>query len=340
MKKKKLKKITKFFIVLDVFACVGLFLTYGPVRYFRDLLVTTAMTTMRHQYLAQTFYSDKTIEKVLASNYIKDSGEDTDTSHIVFSSEKSAVYDSVYEKQILDHKEDEIYKVIPIEESTYKGYLIAVYDAKRVSLALAKNYGITGQTLDEIVAENNAYVGINASGFIDINESGNGGLATGILIQNRKIIIDELSTRYEGGIVGFNEDGVLMLTHKSAEEAVADGMIDGMQFGPFLIVNGEPSYIKGNGGWGINPRTVIAQRRDGIVLFLVIDGRQPGYSIGASMSDVTKILLRYGAYNASNLDGGASTTLSIGGDISNRPCGVCSDGSLCARQIPNAWIVK
>ena len=336
----KLNKITIVFIILDILACIGLFLTYGPISYFRDLLVTTAMTTMNHRYLAQVFYSDLVIEKVLSNNYVVDSGEDSDTSHIVFSEKKVDTYASVYEEAILKRNEGDLYKVIPIKEATYSGYLVAIYDAKRVSLAMATNYGYSGQTLDKLMKDNDAIVGINASGFIDPNLAGNGGIATGIVIHDSKIINDKESIRYEGGIVGFNSEGVLMLTHKSAKEAIEDGMVDGMQFGPFLIVNGESSYIKGNGGWGINPRTAIGQRQDGIVLFLVIDGRQPGYSIGASITDVTKILLRYGAYNASNLDGGASSTLVVENEIINRPCGVCTNGSLCARQIPNAWILK
>ena len=51
------------------------------------------------------------------------------------------------------------------------------------------------------------------------------------------------------------------------------------------------------------------------------------------------ILLRYGAYNAANLDGGASTTLTINGEIYNRPCGILN-GSFYQRAIPNAWILK
>ena len=38
----------------------------------------------------------------------------------------------------------------------------------------------------------------------------------------------------------------------------------------------------GDGGWGVGPRTAIGQRKDGTVLLLVIDGRQPGYSVGAT----------------------------------------------------------
>ena len=63
------KKIFVFFIsFLVVGFCGGLFLLYGPLPNFRSWLVTTAMTTMNHQYLATIFYSDEEIEKILAEN--------------------------------------------------------------------------------------------------------------------------------------------------------------------------------------------------------------------------------------------------------------------------------
>ena len=49
------------------------------------------------------------------------------------------------------------------------------------------------------------------------------------------------------------------------------GMKDAVEFGPFLIVNGKPLEIVGD-PWGRSPRVAIAQRKDGVVLFLVIDG--------------------------------------------------------------------
>ena len=55
---------------------------------------------------------------------------------------------------------------------------------------------------------------------------------------------------------------------ESAEEAIKAGVRDAVEFGPFLIVNGEPSKVVGNGGYGLHPRTVIGQRKDGVVLFL------------------------------------------------------------------------
>lgn len=68
------------------------------------------------------------------------------------------------------------------------------------------------------------------------------------------------------------------------------GAIEGLTFGPPLIINGQKVIKSGDGGWGISPRSAIGQKKDGTILFLVIDGRQPGYSIGATLVDSQNIL--------------------------------------------------
>ena len=89
------------------------------------------------------------------------------------------------------------------------------------------------------------------------------------------------------------------------------------------------------GGWGVGPRTAIGQKKDGTVLFLVIDGRQPGYSIGATLRDVQDILFEKGCYIAANLDGGSSSTLYLNGKVVNKPADLLGE-----RMIPTAFIVK
>ena len=61
--KQKVSKFSVFLIVVDFIALVCFFLSYGPVSYFRDLFVTTAMTTMTHKYFAYTLYSEEEVEK-------------------------------------------------------------------------------------------------------------------------------------------------------------------------------------------------------------------------------------------------------------------------------------
>lgn len=100
--------------------------------------------------------------------------------------------------------------------------------------------------------------------------------------------------------------------------------------------NGVASQFKGNGGYGIAPRTAIGQRKDGIVLMLVIDGRRPGHSLGVDMVELTNIMLKYGAYNASNLDGGGSSTIVVNGETLSVAGGSGYTGD---RYLPNAWLV-
>ena len=336
---KKKKKTAIVLLIIDVCIVICFFLAYGPFSYLRELYITTAMTTMNHKYLARTIYTDDIINDVLDSNYVKESGESTDVSDIVIGNiDDSGDYDSIYEEQILKRDpEHEDYKIIPLSGSGYKGYMGVIYDPSRVSLLLAPKFGQTGEFLQTMAKDAGAKLAINASGFIDINERGNGGQPTGTIIKDGKIVWTGKSTGYVGGIAGFNKDNVLVLTHSTAEQAVQDGMRDAVEFGPFLIVNGQPAIIKGNGGWGTAPRTVLAQRKDGIVLFVIIDGRQPGYSIGINMPDLVDLLLKYKAYNAVNLDGGASSSLVENGEIINKPCAISVTGE---RLIPNGWIFK
>ena len=111
---------------------------------------------------------------------------------------------------------------------------------------------------------------------------------------------------------------------------------DAVTFAPFLIVNGKSSEILGNGGWGTAPRTVIGQRKDGIILFLVLDGRTVKKP-GADMDDLIEIMENYGAYNAANLDGGTSSVMYANGRIINDP--IDSTGAHKTRFISTGFIV-
>ena len=136
--------------------------------------------------------------------------------------------------------------------------------------------------------------------------------------------------------LGFDNNNKLILGYMSKNEALNRGLRDAVEFGPYLIVNGKRSFIRGNGGWGIAPRTAIGQRQDGIVLFLVINGRLAS-SIGADMVDLTDIMENYGAYNAANLDGGSSSALIINQQIINTPVAGGSNG---LRDMSTFWVVK
>lgn len=81
---------------------------------------------------------------------------------------------------------------------------------------------------------------------------------------------------------------------------------------------------------GLNPRTMIAWNNEEIYL-IAIDGRQAGYSVGMSFSDMADFCLNtLDATDAVNLDGGGSTAMWVNGSTVNSP----SDGS--ERAVGNA----
>ena len=335
-KKKKFRigKITILVILMDIFFIAGLCVIES--KSFKNFWITTAMTTMSHKYLAFTLYSEETVYKVMSENYIEKNTEEMNLDEIVIgNTEAKKHYTSKYEKELFTRDEgNEVYKTIRIIEPKYKGWVIGIYDPSDVCLAVSAKLGKVGQSVNTLVKNNGGLVGINGGGFEDLDGWGNGSIPYGAIIKDGVKIWDHAGG--SGGLIGFTKDHKMYLTDKTPEEAIADGMVDAVDFGPNLIVNGKVSKIHGDGGWGTAPRSVIAQRKDGVVLFVIIEGRLPGYSIGATMNDVIEILLRYKAYNAANLDGGASSTMSIEGKLWNKPS---AGGEYGGRTVSNAWIV-
>ena len=339
MKKKKssLNKWFVTFITLDVLAIICLFVVYGPWDRFRNFWITTAMRTATHQYLAKVFYSESAIIKTIKNNYVSTIEENTDSSAIVFSeSIDTGVYESIYEEQILKRDEgNDLYKYFSIEVNNTTAHIAVIYDPSRIEYAMSKNINSGGHTLKGLAKSEGAVIAINASGFAYFDKKI---VPYGTVIRDGKVLFQNGKMNPNMGLIGFNKDNVLVLTKEKSETAIANGLEDAMTFGPFLYVNGKAPEISGNGGWGYAPRTVIAQRKDGIVLFIVFDGRNlSDRAIGASMKDLIEILTRYKAYNAANLDGGGSSTMVINGEIINQVGGWNYTGE---RYLPDAWIVK
>ena len=316
---------------------VVLVLLYGPYNGFRDWLITTAMTTMTHQYLATWFYDDDVINSVLDKNKVVETDETTDTSLIkTNASSSSNNYANEYEKQILERDpKNNDYKIINITGKGYSGYLVAVYDPSRIKTVVTAKLGSSGQYLTTMAENNNALLAINGGGFNDPNFNSTGGSPLGITVTNGKYVTTD-SYKGSGGLMGFTEDNKFVLGKMTVTEAKKMKIRDAVTFGPFLIVNGKSSEVLGNGGWGTAPRTAIGQRKDGIVLFLVIDGRTASKP-GADMDDLIEIMERYGAYNAANLDGGTSSVLVVNNTIVNDP--IDSTGAHKTRPISTGFIV-
>lgn len=318
-KKVKIYKTTILFIILDLIAAWCFFMMYGPWDKVRNMYVNTAMKTMHHQYFANIFYNQKTIDKIMASNYFISFEEDADTDAIVIDTKEKPKYKDKYEEELYTRENpDDDYKVIDLKVGNSNGYLVAIYKPEKVRLISTKefNVGGKGERITTMCERYGGSVCINGGGFQD---SGYGSdIPTGVVIQDGEITwgADTVDTARDN-IIGLTKDVKLkLMTNATANEALKANINDAMVFGPFLIVNGKPLEIVGD-PWGYAPRVAIGQTKSGIILFLVVDGEN--YINGASLQDMVDILTRYGAYNAANLDGGQSSSLSINGKLYNNP---------------------
>lgn len=305
--------IVSFFTIFLLFLGF-LYSSLQPFETLRDLWVESAMTTMNHQYLAKWFFSDAEIQKILDSDQAKDLGN-SDPSLINTNSKNNNT------------------KLIDISQNGFKGYLLKVNNPGRVRVAATHYLGKIGERAEDIAKETGAVAVINGGMFSDPQGNGSGGHPQGLLISRGKVLYrDSGVLSYD--IIGLNQKNVLVLGHYTLTNIKRMGIRDAVTFGPFLVVNGKPAITHGDGAWGIAPRTAIGQTKDGTILMLVIDGRQIG-SIGATLKDVQDIMLKYGAYNVANLDGGASTVLYYHDQIINHPSSPYGE-----RHAPSFFIVK
>ncbi len=327
----KNKKLVILCVILDLGAIFCLLLAYGPIDKFKNWFIPTSMGSWTHSYFAKTLYSDKTIQEVLDNNEILEVEGVTDPGQISFNNEDPLVYESIYDEQVLKREEgNDVYKIINIDTETSKGYILVVYDASRISLETSPKIKNGGQQIRNLASTYDALAAVNASGF-GRNKSTGALYMVDTLIMKGKLLYSK-----KGALIGFNNDNILTLTYDDPAKAIENGMKDAVSFGPFLIVNGKASTFKGNGGGGLRPRTAVGQRKDGIVLFVVIDGNSSG-TTGMDFKELTNIFVKYGAWNAANLDGGGSSSLWAGGKLINKPGGWGYSGE---RYLPNAWIIK
>lgn len=327
---------------------VALFMLAGATFYLlvgvglsprlQTLWVTTAMTTKDHKWLATAIVPEKKIREIMNRETISDVGYDTNledkNGYIGWQMdemEKEINYTNAgYEKL-----EDGLY-LKEVTGSGWHGFIMLVPDPKDLRLVDTPQQGVKGASVRWMVENEGGIAGVNGGGFDDgPNYDSNGGVVSGLLIIDGKLINpswDDSGLKYN--MIGFNSDGRLILRHCTKEWALANDIRYAVSFSPFLIVNGEGTIPEGSsGGWGIAPRTAIGQRSTGEVLLLVIDGRQPTWSIGVDLDVLQKVLLEEGCENAAMMDGGSSTVMIYNNEFVNRP----SLGH--ERFINNCWVV-
>lgn len=334
-KVRKIKTLTIIMIIIDIFVGGCFFLFYGPFTGFKNKIISTAMITKSHQYIAFTFYSEEEVNKVIASNSYVIPDENMNLDEIVIDTSEKKKYDNEYDKEILTRENgNEDYKVIDVKVGGYDAHLVAIYDPAKVELVTSPSFntGKGQETMLKMCSRYKASVCINGGGFQDTTGWGSD-IPIGYVIKDGEIIWSDNSN--SSNIIGMTYENKLLLINANGEEAVAAGMRDGIEFGPFLIVNGKKiTSNSAAGGYDRAARVAIGQRKDGVILFLVTEGV---HTKGPTLTEMADTLELYGAYNAANLDGGTSAQLVVENKLVNTPKNVYGKVIEGGRRVVTGW---
>ncbi len=320
-------------LAASVLYAVMFLITKGPSKSARDLFVMSVRETSAIGFLADWFMTEKEIAEIEASKNEEVYYAPTDTSLITINTAPAP--DPVAGPQpdawgLVDEDGDGII-LEEIHGRGYSGYMMVILDPSRVIMGcVPESLGHRGYTVAEMAEYYDAVAAINAGGFEDPGGTGNGSRPDSLIVFK--------GTQYfafngmGSGFVGIDDKYILHAGLKTLEDVTAANIQYGVCFGPVLVSNGEITS-EGSLSSGLNPRTAIGQRSDGAILMLVIDGRQV-ISLGATFKDIAEIMIRYGAVNACNLDGGSSTLMWFNGDYINNCASVIG-----IRPVPSTFIV-
>lgn len=341
-----MKKVLRIVIsVLVILTCIGGTLCLsiihsGELVELRNMWIETAMNTFHHKWLATTLFPEDVINEVMGNKAETVKSTPSPTSTPEPQKSKSIIFNDYIglSKGDVDFTGNSVYEVnmeqeiaiMDVSGQDYKGKIAVIEDPSRVCVAHTSQKGVIGNNILTFLSRNNAILAVNASGFADYNGVGDGGEIVGASCASGEIwgtytedyntIAFDYDNKLQIGVFGYWKE---------------NNIRDAVQFNPALILNGE-KQVEGSAGWGISPRTAIGQRSDGAVVILTIDGRKPGYSIGATMEQCADEMLKYGVVNAAACDGGSSTIMGYKGQIITR----CSSPQEGGRYLPNAFIVK
>jgi exopolysaccharide biosynthesis protein len=233
---------------------------------------------------------------------------------------------------VTNRTQSELIKVEDVSGPLFKGKIMTVYDPRCIRVVVPAKQG-EGERITDMVHRTGAVAGVNAGGFDDPDGLGNGFAPIGLVMSDTNVLYSDVSPGDPQHIVGFTEDGTLIVGKYSLDELRKMNIKEAVSFYPRVIVNGKPLITEGDGGWGRAPRTAVGQKADGTVIFIVIDGRQ-ARSVGATLKEVQDLFLDRGVINAGFLDGGASSELVVDGELQTHPSSRYGE-----RRLPSAFLV-
>ena len=278
----------------------------GPSPSARDVLTMSLLEASATKWVPGLFLGNEKVDQIRADVGTPLPEDFSDASQVIITSGTLAGNTDEWK----DHPDG--IRIEKVYGSTYTAHVMIIRDPSAVYLATSSkkfSLDILGTRIHHQIETEGAIAAINAGAFNDDGTPNSyvGSLPIGMVISNGEILWDD-GRNYEG-FVGFNKDNVLVVANSMDKARAKELNIrDGCCFGPVLIMNGVVNQIEYSSNSGYNPRTAIGQRSDGAVIFVCIDGRQAS-SLGGTYSDLTNIMVEYGAVNACNLDGGSSSVM-------------------------------
>ena len=174
------------------------------------------------------------------------------------------------------------------------------------------------------VTEATSSIATNNNAILAVNGDYYGADRSGYVIKNGVIYRNTVRSDSEYPDLAVYKDGsfkIIYETEVTAEELLADGVVNLFAFGPSLVENGEISVdhnTEVRQAMTKNPRTAIGIVDKNHYILVVSDGRT-SESEGLSLYELAEVLKEYGAATAYNLDGGGSSTMYFNGNIVNNP---------------------
>ncbi|MFX0548647.1 phosphodiester glycosidase family protein [Hathewaya histolytica] len=312
------------FFQLIFILLIGPTLIYcGPFVNLKSIVAQSAYTSSSFTWLTKMYMSDKSISKMMAAGDAKNAYINND-------------------KNIVKIKKDKTNNIelFDVKARKFQGIAMVVDDPTRIKVGYTNKLKKEGQSTSEIAKDNDAQAAINGGGFFtkdttEVAWTGAGGAPKGMIISNGELVFsDTKNLDHKQDVAAITNKGEVLIGYYSYNELKKKNVKEAICFGPALLINGKKTILGDYGGWGIAPRSAFGQKKDGSIVMLVLEGRKLN-SVGATLEDVQDIMLKLGVVNATNLDGGYSTTMYYGGQVINKPYNIFGE-----RAVPSIIYVE
>jgi exopolysaccharide biosynthesis protein len=304
--------ITLLFQLIVSFAICVMLVFYSPFfNTIKKFVVSSAMQSGTHQWIAEIFYNQAQIDEITSDNNNTGGSDQQSLVGPTFTNTGDSTINEYH-----------------VSGSHFSGYILEIKDRLKVKVAMTQTVGRKGELTSAIAKRFDAIAAINGGGFVPgAKESDGGKTPSNFVIHNGNVVFQDKSWGDDDkvNVIALDNNGTLIVDEHSINELKKLNVSEAVTMNNFkpLIVNGKGRYKKGS-DVSRAPRTSIAQRKDGTILLIALNGRQVTES-GATFYEEQQMLLdNFSSTNnpvitATSLDGGGSTTMYYNGDIINEP---------------------